>query len=109
MKMILLTMFLFGVSVSTYPVAEQKDGDKSAKKQIASGKKVFAKYCTSCHGANGQYEGNLPGAYLKYGEEELKKYILNAPEFGNKRMPAFEAVMKDEELKLLVVYLKFMK
>ncbi len=77
--------------------------------QVAQGKSVFEKNCASCHGAAGQgvIGPNLTDNHWINGKGKLLD-ILKAVSEGvlEKGMPAWKPVLKPEELKQVVVYVK---
>ena len=68
-----------------------------------SGKNIYQQYCLACHGAKGdlQLNGakNLTISMLNHQERivQIKK--------GKNNMPAYEALLKDEEILAVVKYL----
>ncbi|MBI4486597.1 MAG: cytochrome c [Acidobacteria bacterium] len=85
---------------------------------VEQGQKVFAKEkCTICHliAGKGNPKGPLDGVGAKLSADEIRNWIVSAPEMAQKtkasRKPAMKAypnIAKDE-LEALVVYLQSLK
>jgi mono/diheme cytochrome c family protein len=90
----------------------------SAQDAVARGEKVFAaQKCTVCHavGDKGNKKGPLDGVGSKHSADEIRQWILNAPEMAAKAnaqrkppMKAFTTIPKTD-LDDLVAYLESLK
>jgi mono/diheme cytochrome c family protein len=85
---------------------------------VAHGQKIFAaQKCTICHsvGAVGNKKGVMDGVGAKLSADEIRQWIVNAPEMTAKTSAARKPAMKaypnivKEDLDALVAYLQTLK
>lgn len=69
--------------------------------ELQRGNTIYAGQCAACHGAERQGGTGMPLLNLAYSDDQLKTIITK----GRNAMPAFQ-YFKDEELELLVSFLK---
>ncbi len=72
-----------------------------------NGGKLYNQHCKKCHGASGK--SNLPGvADFSRGEGLLKAdgELLDKITNGKGMMPAFRAILKDDEVSDVITYLR---
>jgi quinohemoprotein ethanol dehydrogenase len=67
-----------------------------------AGKKVFATYCTQCHGADGKGGHQGAPAVVGMGSSQM---ALNAVANGRNTMPAFGPILKPDEIRDVVEYI----
>lgn len=117
------------VSCSSQSGSVSVSGISFDTEQIAQGQQLYAQYCASCHGANG--EGQFPNAPLlpdqtgrfgapphngnghtsHHSDEWLIRYVreggvsLRNPELYYP-MPAFGDQLPDEQISLILAYIK---
>jgi mono/diheme cytochrome c family protein len=104
---------VFAVAVLTIPA-----GFASAQSPVERGQQVFAaQKCAICHSVAGQgnKKGPLDGIGAKRTADEIRQWIVNAPEMAAKAkaerkppMKAYAGLAKDE-LDALVAYLENLK
>jgi mono/diheme cytochrome c family protein len=101
-------MFVVGVTV----------GGAAAQSTAADGEKVFAaQKCTICHsvGAQGNKKGPLDAVGAKLTADDIRMWIVQAPEMAAKakaaRKPAMKAytALSPAEVDALVAYLQTLK
>ena len=97
--------------------------DEQHKKQIAQGRELYQSHCASCHGLDGRGRG--PGAPSlrkrpadltvirkkdgRFPAEQLRKIISGEtvlPVHGEREMPVWGSVLKEQELTSLIKYLE---
>jgi cytochrome c6 len=74
---------------------------------IANGGKLYAMHCVICHGANGV--NVMPDAPNFARSESLLRpdvFILAAIKEGKNAMPAFQGMLKDQEILDVIAYLR---
>ncbi len=88
------------------------------EKSIMAGKKVFLKYCISCHQADGSGVPNMNPplirtSYVLGDEEKLIKIVLNGlknididDQSYNNPMPALGSVLKDQQIADVLTYVR---
>ena len=77
------------------------------KSLLKEGEKRYNQYgCVSCHGKAGKLTSDLTQAYKKYTDDELKKYISNARDFGNSQMPVYKDIIQDKDYSYLISYVR---
>lgn len=88
------------------------------KAQIEHGMKVYAaQKCNVCHaiGGKGKKTGPLDGVGTKLTEDEIRQWLVNAPEMTKKTNAKRKPVMKNyaklpkEEIDALVAYMQSLK
>lgn len=93
-------------------------GAASAQSAVERGQQVFtAQKCTVCHSVAGQgnKKGLLDGVGAKLSADEIRQWIVNAPEMAAKvkaeRKPAMKpyAALPKDDLDALVAYLLSLK
>src|SRR5687768_14229433 len=90
-------------------ISLQRNPHEVVKTKVKQGETLYKKYrCISCHGKTGKKRGDLTGAFKKYDDEELKKYIMNPRDFGNTKMPVYRDVIREEEYLPLVAYINWL-
>ena len=88
------------------------------QKSIIAGKKVFVKYCISCHQADGSGVPNMnppliQTSYVLGDKEKLIKIVLNGlknididDQTYNNPMPALGTVLKDQQIADVLTYVR---
>jgi cytochrome c6 len=74
---------------------------------IVNGGKLYARYCVTCHGADGV--NIMPDAPNFANSEKLLRpdmFILAAIKEGINAMPAFQGMLKDQEILDVISYLR---
>jgi cytochrome c6 len=92
---LLVTLLLAFMSGSSYA------GD------IANGAKLYAKYCVTCHGADGV--NVMPDAPNFANSEKLLRpdvFILASIKEGINAMPSFQGMLKDQDILDIISYLR---
>lgn len=91
-------------------------------KSVVAGKKLYTKYCQSCHQLNGVGENSIPEHIRKpgyvsamplnetshawhHGDKQLADMILNGSQ-RTKRMPAWKGTISISEANSIVAYIK---
>jgi cytochrome c553 len=75
---------------------------------VAPGRSLYQRHCTSCHGADGHGSETMPrvaGQQPDYLRASLMRYRSKSGERINAPMSAATAALKDEDVAALVVYL----
>ena len=125
---LLLIVLAVGASVIIFIASQSKNTSKSNTKNVAQGEQIYQQHCASCHGKNleGQpnwktrnTQGRLPapphdetGHTWHHSDQllfELTKYGMvppNIPEGYESDMPAYKNVLSDEEIWLVLAYIK---
>jgi mono/diheme cytochrome c family protein len=110
-KHVLSAALLVALLPATAPVA-------SAQAPVERGQKVFAEQkCSICHSiaAQGNKKGPLDGAASELSADEIRQWIVNAPEMAAKakaeRKPPMKAygTLAKEDIDGLVAYLQSLK
>jgi cytochrome c6 len=92
---LLITLLLAFVTGYTYA------GD------IDKGRKLYAKFCVTCHGADGV--NVMPDApNFAYSERLLRPdtFILTSIKQGKNAMPAYQGMLKDEDIMDVIAFLR---
>lgn len=74
---------------------------------VDKGGKLYARYCVTCHGADGV--NVMPDAPNFAHSERLLRpdvFILAAIKEGKNAMPAFQGMLKDEDIMNVIAYLR---
>jgi mono/diheme cytochrome c family protein len=74
-----------------------------------TGKSIYQKYCSACHGEHGKLKsGNAADLSISIiSDDSIRKVILYG---NNKGMGPYQSIIKsDEEIKLLVEYVKTLR
>ena len=79
-----------------------KDKEGGGGKEKVSGKKVYAKYCESCHGK----KGDKTPDFTAKDYDASKKAVEKAIREGKGSMPGFDSKLSDAEVKALVKYVR---
>lgn len=88
------------------------------KKQIKNGTRLFLQHCAMCHGKTGKGDGpvgkslkppprNFQKAEYKYSKND--KELLAFIQKGKGAMPAWEKVLKPEQIQDIIAYLHTLK
>lgn len=78
--------------------------NNKVNRSVNPGAGLYTKYgCNSCHGSDGKGTYNL---HSKLSDEQLVSYISNPRSFGNEKMPVYKDVIKEQDLKQLVEFVK---
>lgn len=113
MKNMLSAAFVIILLLATAGVASAQN-----QAQIEAGQKVFgAQKCSICHSVAGQgnKKGLLDGVGAKLSADEIRQWVVNAPEMAAKakaeRKPAMKAyaTLSKDDLEALVAYLQSLK
>lgn len=117
MKEDAIVKYVFGV-LFVIAVLTVTAGPAAAQSPLDQGQKVFAaQKCAICHSIAGQgnKKGPLDGVGAKLSADEIRQWIVNAPEMAAKMkaerkppMKAYAALAKDA-LDALVAYLQSLK
>jgi len=89
----------------TPPEATAAPSATATPAAVASGQELYAKYCGSCHGAEGKgaFGPDLSGEY-KYGKTDMA--VVESIASGRPgNMPAFEKKLSSEEIKTLADFI----
>lgn len=79
---------------------------------VSAGQTVFKQHCVACHGSSGRGDGPAAGglpatpANLRLLDKKLEGLIAMRIARGGNGMPAWEGVLKDEEIWQLTRYIK---
>ena len=112
MRYFLSTLFLVGLSLAAQPASAQSAA------QTERGQKVFAtEKCGICHAAagKGNPKGPLDGVGATLSADEIRQWIVNAPDMAAKtkaaRKPAMKAYasLPKEDVDGLVAYIQSLK
>jgi len=90
---------------ATAPGATPAPPAEKTPAAVASGQELYAKYCSSCHGAEGKgaFGPDLSGEY-KYGKTTMAvEESISSGRPGN--MPGFEKKLSSEEIKTLTDFI----
>jgi cytochrome c6 len=74
---------------------------------VDKGGKLYAKFCVTCHGANGV--NVMPDAPNFAHSERLLRpdvYILASIKEGKNAMPAYQGMLKDEDIMDVIAFLR---
>ncbi|HHH36941.1 MAG TPA: cytochrome c [Gammaproteobacteria bacterium] len=77
---------------------------------MEKGRQIYVRHCQQCHGARGQ--GQIPGAPdFARGERLLQPDVRLAESIRNGKgvMPAYRALLKDEDLLDVIAYLRTLR
>lgn len=97
---------LSGADIKTSAPQESKKPATVTPAAVASGAELYERFCTECHGPNGEGDGpvadsldgprpaNLRRAAKRYSDDELYARIT----YGAKDMPTWGEFMTDEEI-----------
>lgn len=91
---------------------------ETQKKQIKNGAKLFQQHCAMCHGKTGKGDGpvgkslkppprNFQKAQFKYSKND--KELLAFIQKGKGAMPAWEKVLKPEQIQDIIAYIHTLK
>ncbi len=106
------------VNISVRPASEYFGAavPSSKNNQVKKGFVIFSQYCIRCHSINlsGGTVGselNVPKNVTEYFKEEaLAGFILDAPSYrSGTKMPVFDGLINQSEMKYLLDYLRHMK
>lgn len=117
---LLLFVYVYGISetksltFNTNPVAiyssedvqvpSRMNPDSEDYDQMAHGKKIYQKHCTSCHGEEGDL--NKSGANDLTNSEMKMKGIKSRIRDGRKSMPAYGNILSKKEIQAVGSYLR---
>lgn len=92
---------------------------------IREGKRLFLHYCAPCHGENAEGSGRYFPSHIDpqppdfinsdYFQETNENVIFRAIKFGSKALgksiysPSYDETLRDEEIRYIIKYLKFLK
>jgi len=89
---------------ASVPPAPSASTPVAAEQSEADGQQLFAKYCSSCHGADGKggFGPDLSGDY-KYGKNDMA--IIESITSGRPgNMPAFDGKLSSDEIETLASF-----
>lgn len=118
--------FLTVVMISCVKHAERTESDEmKVNFNIREGKRLFLHYCSPCHGENADGSGRYFPTYIDpqppdfinsdFFQETNENIIFRAVKFGSKALgksdysPPYGETLRDEEIKYIIGYLKFLK
>lgn len=121
-----LLLFLTSVMVHcTKQPNRIKSSEKTINFNIREGKRLFLHYCAPCHGEDAEGSGRYFPSHIDpqppdfinsdYFQETNENVIFRAIKFGSKALgksiysPAYGETLRDEEIKYIIDYLKFLK
>ena len=115
--LLVLAVACAGFAFASIPIQKQN------AEQITRGKKLFANYCASCHGADATGNGPVASSLKalpsdltriqtksgKFSAEEVRKKIAGSPDLmvhGKKDMPVWGMIFSPADITNLVKYLE---
>jgi len=113
---VLLLIITFG------GITHAKTGKAPDAKSVAAGKKLYIKYCQTCHQKDGVGESPVPESLRRpgyvsamplnenshawhHGDKQLVKTILEGTP-STKRMPAWKGIISEKQAYKIVAYIK---
>jgi len=108
-RLVLILLIIAGVwLVASYgQVKAESDVD-----HLANGKKVYIKYCTGCHGAEGQGEGYKilgadPADFTSPStKDKSDSALLNTIHEGNSTMPSWKIRLSEQDGRDVLAYIR---
>lgn len=120
---------VFFLTIGIIHCTKQPDRAESNRETISfnirEGKRLFLHYCAPCHGEDAEGSGRYFPSYIEpqppdfinseYFQETNENVTFRAIKFGSKALgksnssPPYGKTLRDEEIKYIINYLKFLK
>ena len=118
--MSLIALFLFALALPAQAADQTKNPVAASAESVASGGKLYGRYCAACHGKEGNGDGlggakldpkpsNLTDGEWKHGSTDGEIFMVIHDGAKNTGMKAFGSRMTEHELWDLVNYIRTLK
>lgn len=86
------------------PMTELAQQGELPQEVLTLGQKVYAEYCSSCHGVDG--EGRVGPALINSARLSLQTEVITQVLRGSMYMPSFASKLDDQQIASVVTYIR---